>query len=204
MGKYIKNFIYKDRNLIAMLARTNVATEEQVRVFMGLRRIESHIREGLLEKITLVTKDRGQEQQRELYRLTQRGKEIAREQCNVSSLYASNSVRHDLALTERYIELYKRDPALVEHWITENDYKVMLQEKVLELREQAREYEANQMEADIRNKLYSALDGGYQSSDGTIHAIEVITRHYKEADIVAKANTIGALNISSCNEIYIN
>ncbi|MBE6022228.1 MAG: hypothetical protein E7231_03210 [Cellulosilyticum sp.] len=205
MAKHVKNFIYKDKNLFSMLARTNVATKEQVETFMGIRRAESHIKDGLIEKAILVIKDSGEEARTiEVYRLTEEGKGVVRERCNISSMYASNSVRHDLALTHSYIELFNRDSSLVDRWVTENDYKVMLQERVLELREAGRDREADQMEADIERKRYSAPDGGYRDAEGRIHSIEITTRYYKEETIVAKANTIQALGITSCNEIYIN
>lgn len=204
MSKNVKNFIYKDKNLFSMLACTNVATTEQVETFMGTRRADAHVKDGLLEKVTLVIKDRGEEQQLELYRLTDAGKDVAREKCNISNMYASNSPRHDLALTQTYIELFKKNPEYVERWITENDYKVMLQEKVLELREQGRHGEAERMQEEITSKKFSAPDGGYRDDQGQIHAIEITTRFYKEETIIAKANTLQVLNITSCNEIYIN
>ena len=203
MGKNVKNFIYKDKNLFAMLARTNIATEQQVNIFMGTRRAEGHVKDGLLEKVTLIIKSRGEQKTLEMYRLTEQGKNVAKERCNISSMYASTSPRHDLALTQAYIELFQKNPLYIDRWITENDYKIMLQEKVLELREDGRSREAELMEENIISKRYSVPDGGYMDEQGQIHAIEVVTRHYKEKTIIAKANTIQVLGISSCTEIYI-
>ena len=82
----------------------------------------------------------------------------------------------------------------------------MLQEKVLELREQGRDYQANRMEEGIRQGKFSACDGGYIDEEGELHAIEIISRHYKEETIEAKARTLRVLNVKQENyeETYID
>ena len=206
MGKYLKNYIGKDKELHSMLARTGIATREQAEVFMGTRRLESHIREEYLEEVKLVIKDRGKEEEITLYKLTDLGKEMAREKCGVESFYGSSSPRHDIALANEYIKLYERDPELTRSWITESNVRDMLQLKVDELREQGRNYQASRLEEGIQQGKFSAFDGGYVDSNGEIQAIEVVSRHYKEETLEAKVRTMRVLGIKESNyqETYIN
>lgn len=206
MGKYLKNYIGKDKELHSMLARTGVATQSQAETFMGARRIDSHVREGYLEEVRHIIKDRGREEEITLYKLTEAGREMAREKCGISSFYGSSSPRHDIAVADRYIDLYKRDPELTKSWITESNVRDMLQEKVEELREQGRNYQADKLEQGIQQGKFSAFDGGYVDSDGEIHAIEVVSRHYKEETLEAKVRTMQVLGVQEENyeETYIN
>lgn len=205
MGTYLKNYIGKDKQLHSMLARTGVATREQAEVFMGTRRLESHIKEGFLEEVKLIIKDREKEQEITLYKLTDLGKEMAREKCGIESFYGSSSPRHDIALADKYIELYKRDPELTRSWITESNVRDMLQAKVDELREQGRNYQADKLEQGIQQGRFSAFDGGY-IENGEIHPIEIVSRHYKEETLEMKVRTIRVLGIKESNyeETYIN
>lgn len=205
MGKYLKNYIGKDKELHSMLARTGVATREQAEVFMGTRRIESHVKEGYLEEVKLIIKDRGREEEITLYKLTDLGREMAREKCGIESFYGSSSPRHDIALADKYIELYKRDPELTRSWITESNVRDMLQAKVDELREQGRNYQADKLEQGIQQGRFSAFDGGY-IENGEIHPIEIVSRHYKEETLEMKVRTIRVLGIKESNyqETYIN
>lgn len=205
MGKYLKNYIGKDKELHSMLARTGVATREQTETFMGTRRLESHIKEGFLEEVKLIIKDRGKEQEITLYKLTDLGKEMAREKCGIESFYGSSSPRHDIALADKYIELYKRDPELTRSWITESNVRDMLQNKVDGLREQGRNFQADKLEQGIQQGKFSAFDGGYVEN-GEIHPIEIVSRHYKEETLEAKVRTMRVLGIKESNyqETYIN
>lgn len=173
--KYIKEFNKNDRRALTALAKTSLATEQQLQTIISKNRIYSYIKEGIIKKDMYYNPVPSKSIQ--AYRLTQHGQKIANYYFNIKDFQHSESVIHDIIIANKYFFLsYKEQKT----WLSETTIKKLLQEKEDEFEEE---------------KEYGALDGAYKDLNGRWIGFEAVTSSYRDKDIIAKKNTCRLLKL---------
>lgn len=160
----------QDRETYNLLLNCRHVTQEQLRTYSSTNRINSYLKEKLIEKVDIADL--------RIYRLTNKGyrefeKVLGRENCR----YHSNSILHDIKLAEKYIQVHERNEAV--RWRNEEDLKREKNQLLEQLREE-RDFERIE-----RLEKVSVPDCSYSSGDFDI-CYEVITDNYSNIDIQAK------------------
>lgn len=190
---HIKVLTNADKNVLKGLYRTGRLNINHVNSLgVNNSRLKQHIKQGYIEKAEQYY-DRKTKTTQVIYKLTDKGKKICQEQCNVGKVYKAASCKHDLALADKYVELHKQ--GLVDRWITEQDWRNKLADEIDRLRQIGNNQEADRIQEEWDNKRISMPDGGYVNADGELVALEIITRNYSESDIEHKKCFVQTLNI---------
>ena len=172
----------QDREAYNLLLNCRHVTQEQLRTYSSTNRINSYLKEKLIEKIDIADL--------RVYRLTQKGykefeKTLGRENCR----YHSNSILHDIKLAERYIQVHERYEDA--RWKNEEDLKREKNQLLEQLREE-RDFERIE-----RIEKVSVPDCSYSSSlEGQDICYEVVTDNYSNIDIQAKIDYCREFNTS--------
>lgn len=161
----------KDRDSYLLLLNCNCCLHSQLKEYVSENRIKSYLHAKLIEKVAI--------QDRFVYRLTDKGyREFSREIQTDNFRYHSNSLEHDIALAQRYIDVHRQDPGCI--WRNEQDLKRERADIVDNLREQGRHYEAE------RFLSASVPDCTITMSNGISYGFDITTENYTSADIQLK------------------
>ena len=159
----------KDREVYNLLLNCRHSTLEQLKEFTSQNRINSYLKEKLIERVD--------SQNNTVYRLTNKGYKVFDRIIGSDNLrYHSQSISHDIALSQKYIDTLREFPNRL--WLNEEDLKSYKRELINEYRE---------------NRDYERLEKLERSSvpDCVIHSeisicFDIITDNYSNADIIAK------------------
>lgn len=173
--KYIKEFNQNDRRTLTAIAKTSIATEQQLQTIISKNRIYSYIKEGILKKDTYYNPVPSKSIQ--TFRLTKHGQKIATYYFNIKDFQHSESITHDIIIANKYFSLSCKEQKT---WLSETTIKKILQEKEDEYEE---------------GKEYGALDGVYKDLNGIWIGFEAVDSSYRDKDIVKKKNTCSLLNL---------
>lgn len=191
--QHIKVLTNADKDTLKGLYRVGRLTNTHINSLgVNNSRLKQHIKQGYITKAEQYY-DKKTKTTQVIYKLTDKGKQVCQEQCNVGKVYKAASCRHDLALADRYVELHKQ--GLVDRWYTEQDWRNKLEDEIDRLRQTGNNQEADRIQEEWDNKRISMPDGGYVNSGGQLVAVEVITRNYTEADIEAKHKFVQTLGV---------
>lgn len=190
---HIKVLTNADKNVLKGLYRVGRFTSNHINALgVNNSRLKQHIKQGYIEKAEQYY-DRKTKTTQVIYKLTDKGKKICQEQCNVGKVYKAASPKHDLALADRYVELHRQ--GLTDRWITEQDWRNKLADEIDRLRQIGNHSEADRIQEDWNEKRISMPDGGYVNANGELVALEVITRNYSESDIEHKKCFVQTLGV---------
>lgn len=172
---YIQQPSRKDTRLCDALRCCNHLSREQAISIVSRHRLDSYIKQGVVERLYHITK---QGQKIEVYALTANGRKwIDRNitELRQHSYYCSPTApMHNIKLAEEFLRQDRTD------WLTERDLRNILADAIAE-RDNAAE-----LLDDMRNGLISVPDGAYRTTDGQIECVEIINNHYGTAEIAAK------------------
>lgn len=176
--KNIHSIYQNDIYLLQALRSCGVLLKEHILQYISNHRLLTFIKNGYINKTaTFVKKDMSTF----IYALTQRGQRLAK-QFNITKFYHSSSVKHDLAVAEKYMNL----PLGVRlSWQTEMELQNVLFQTLKKYEVTQQYARADEIEELIRSKQISPTDGGY-ILDGRLCLFEVITSNYSEDEIKAK------------------
>lgn len=201
--QYIKVYTNADKKLYQIIACTGGCTAEDAKELgISRKRLAQHIKQGNIKK-DIEIKNRNKPSQY-LYTFTEHGKKEVKEWCNCWNLYKRAGVGHDCALRQAMIKEMQREDVKIERFITEKDWKHMLDQKIYELKTSNNEEERErglELERMQEDKQLSPVDSGYVTSEGEYVAIEVVTRNYSDTEIEQKHNFVKAMGITSYKEI---
>ncbi len=182
MGKYIKRFSQKDRDVIEILAKCGKASSNQLTSNVDSlkeKRLFNLCREGILQKEIIATSRNTNEV---CYKLTKEGKNFARDTFNIQSFYKSNGNYHDLILAEKYLSLTQSER---ETWQTETDLQLQFYKHLDELKESDRERYDDVLER-YESREISICDATYVSDSGEVIVFEAVTNSYGNRNYQAK------------------
>lgn len=186
----INKITSKDNNMFYAYSRVGYLHGDDIRSFgISAKRLNDYECEGYTQKVPYVDRDTGAE--RYAYQLTQKGKELAREndtEGRISNFYKSN-IDHDIALNKVYFGLSQEER---DSWITESQVRECLNEAIERCKD-TDEGRYNELKTMQENGLISPTDGGYMRN-GELILIESITRNYTDAQISAKLEASEVLN----------
>lgn len=191
--QFIKVFTNTDKDILQGLYRVGGLSKEHIKeIGMTDTRLKQHIKQGYVERGAEYV-SRRPKASHTIYRLTDKGKRQCREICEVGSSYKSAAVKHDLALADKYVELHRE--GLARKWLTEQDWRNKLEEKIDRLRREGNPQEADRIQEAWKNKEISVPDGGYVSESGELVAVEVITKSYSAENIESKHQFVQVMNV---------
>lgn len=127
---------------------------------------------------------------REVYRLTSKGRDFCRRELSLTRLYGAQNPAHDLALADRYFSLSENER---ETWQTENQSRDAISSYIQQLREQGEDERARELWDKLQDGRLSMPDAVYTRSDGVSVAFEVVTNNYGQAELEAKEQAAEAL-----------
>lgn len=190
MGKYIKVFNQKDKAVFNGFRCCGHLNHEQMKSLgVSDTKIKNYQREKLVEKVSY--KERGQEENKVCYRLTDKGKELASQKWNYKNFAqaTSNHERHNLDVANKYCSLSKSEQQTI---LNERDVREVIQQVIY-----------NQEETQERDRLQEMLDKNrlsspdivYTTEEGVSVAYETVTNNYGVEEISAKIETCTLLKI---------
>ncbi|WP_242321512.1 hypothetical protein [Bacillus cereus group sp. BfR-BA-01312] len=181
--QYVKTCTTKDKKMLQAFRNVGYMDEKHLKENLSQadKRIKNFARDGYIEKCSVYRhKTRSMQT---VYRLTNKGKELAQTQLNLKNFYRSCSSRHDLAVADRYFKATEEQRA---NWLTEQDWKDRMEDHIQNLYNQGEIARASELQDRLQEHSLSYTDGGYVTESGRLVAIEVITKSYGEAEIKAK------------------
>ena len=159
----------KDRELVNLLNNCRHCRLEHLKEYSSHNRINAYMKEKLLEKIST--------QQGDIYRLTDKGYKTIDRQIGLENMrYHSQSIEHDLKLSDYYIKCHRENPNL--EWKNEEDLKAVKRDMMEEMRQQGRFIEMEQLRE-------MSVPDCVIVSDVT-YAFDVVTDNYSNVDIQLK------------------
>ena len=188
--KHIQSIYPRDKNALTTLAKCGYASHEQLREFLRDKRISGYCKDGLIEK-SVYSQPGGKEQDKTVYHLTSKGRDLCRRELSISHIYSAQNPAHDLPLTSRYLSLTGQERAT---WKTEAQCREELLGHIRQLREQGEAERARELWEKMREGRISMPDALYTASGGVSMAFEVVTDSYGQAEIEAKEEAAEALN----------
>lgn len=181
----------RDRSALTTLAKCGYASHEQLREFLRDKRISGYCKDGLIEK-SVYSQPGGKGQDKTVYHLTSKGRDLCRRELSVSHIYSAQNPAHDLPLTTRYLSLNEQERAT---WKTETQCREELLDHIRQLQNQGEAERARELREKMREGRISMPDALYTASDGVSMAFEVVTDSYGQAEIEAKEEAAGALDV---------
>lgn len=181
--QYINKLTTKDQKMLQAFRNVGYLNEKHLKenLLQADKRVKNFQRDGYIEKCSVYRDDiRGMQT---VYRLTNKGKELAQTQLNLKNFYRSCSSRHDLAVADRYFKATEEQRA---NWLTEQDWKDRMEDHIQNLYNKGEIARASELQDRLQEHSLSYTDGGYVTESGRLVAIEVITKSYGEAEIKAK------------------
>ena len=169
----------KDRELVNLLNNCRHCRLDQLKEYSSQNRINAYMKEKLLEKISTQSGD--------VYRLTDKGYKTIDRQIGLQNMrYHSQSIEHDLKLSDYYIQVHRDNPNVI--WKNEEDLKAMKRDEMEHLREQGRFIEMERVsEMSVTDCLITVGDVSY--------CYDVITDNYSNLDIQLKEEFCETLQI---------
>ena len=160
----------KDRGICNLLNNCRHCKLEHLRAAgASQNRINAYMKEKLLERI--------ETQHGAIYRLTDKGYKQLDKQIGLENMrYHSQSIEHDLRLSDYYIKVISDNPNAI--WKNEEDLKAMKRDELNELREQGRFLEMEQL------REMSVPDCIIVSD--IVYGYDVVTDNYSNIDIQLK------------------
>ena len=121
---YVRLSQVKDEQAYSLLLNCRHCTHDQLREYISENRVNSYMKAKLIEKIPT--------QQGTVYRLTEKGyREFDKSIIHDHYRYHSNSVEHDIALADKYIQTMRDEPYC--RWRNEEDLKHDRKEQIEDL-----------------------------------------------------------------------
>jgi len=191
-SQYINKLTSKDQAFLKSLRCVGYLNQNHIKNHVGLtdKRVQNFERDGYVERCAYL--NRQTKEMEHVWRLTDKGKELASTQMNLSNFYRSSSARHDLALADKYFSLPEADR---EHWLTEGDLRDMLKERIEKLQEQGELARADQLREMLQDRTISVPDGACVKGE-QIFAYEIVTNSYGEAELQAKQEYVQEMGIA--------
>ena len=178
---YVRLSQVKDEQAYSLLLNCRHCIHVQLREYISENRVKSYMKAKLIEKIPT--------QQGTVYRLTEKGyREFDKSIIHDHYRYHSNSVEHDIALADKYIQTMRDEPYC--RWRNEEDLKHDRKEQIEDLREQGRYEDA------LRLACSSVPDCVITTTSGVSYGFDIVTDNYTAADIQEK--------IDYCEEMQID
>lgn len=191
MKKHITHIYPRDRGALAALGRCGYVEKSQLGEWWRDKRLSNFEKDGLIQRaICSCPGSRGDD--RTVYRLTAKGRNLCKEVCNLSHLYSPQNPVHDLPLAERYCTL---SPIQRETWQTEGDLLERFFQKVEYMRDEGDEIAAQLLVREWDEGKISMPDCAYKVDVVTELAFEVTTNSYGQEEIEAKERAIQVLCI---------
>lgn len=193
MGKYIKKYSLRDKETLLILSKCGKASQEQLTSNVNNlkeKRLYNLCREGILEKEYISTSK--YEKDIVCYKLTNLGKDLAKEKFQIDNFYKSNGNSHDLILAQKYLSLTETERAT---WKTETELQADFRHKLDVLRghDEMEKYE------DLLNRYesreISICDATYVSDSGEIVVYEAVTSSYGKQELQAKIEFCKAMDL---------
>lgn len=187
----IKKFYNRDRLALTTLSKIGFINEYHLKYFIADKRINSYLKDNLVTK-EVFNKNTGE--QLIAYKLTKQGKQLLEREWGVKNHYNSQSVNHDLGISDKYFSLSEQER---ETWKTETELRQEFEEKLQEIKiiDYERYEEINKM---LEEKLISTPDGAYVDKETGIETyFEVITNSYGQTEIEAKERFVEIMNIKA-------
>lgn len=187
--KRITTIYPRDRKALSTLSRCGYLNRDQLSQFLRNKRIESYCKDGLITK-SVYSQPGSKANDREVYRLTSKGRDFCRRELSLNRLYSAQNPAHDLVLADRYFSLSESER---ETWQTETQSREIINAHIQQLREQGDEEHARELWDKLQNGRLSMPDAVYTRSDGVSVAFEVVTNNYGQAELEAKEQAAEAL-----------
>lgn len=187
--KRITTIYPRDRKALSALSRCGYVSREQLGQFLRSKRIESYCKDGLIVK-SIYSQPGSKAADREVYRLTPKGRDFCRRELSLTRLYSAQNPAHDLVLADRYFSLSENER---ETWQTESQSRDAVSEHIRQLREQGEEERARELWDKLQDGRLSMPDAVYTRSDGVSVAFEVVTNNYGQAELETKEQAAEAL-----------
>lgn len=197
--KYIERFTLKDLQVLYGLSRVGHFSPDQIKE-LGItdRRTKNMVKDKLMEVKTY----RHKSQEYEAYKLTERGYKFLLENIRgelrdkldlgETDRYSSSSIRHDLALADKYLKLSWEEQ---QTWRTESMSRDQFNEYLDKLQEDKQWELYYKLQDQYRDREITMPDGVYTSSSGEVVAVEVIGSKYTGAMIESKVNYCDTMGI---------
>lgn len=188
-SQYVSKLTSKDQEMLRAFRNVGYLKDRHLKD-LGQRdkRIQNFVRDKYIEKCAVFNERRHTLEH--VYRLTDKGMGLCRDQLDLNYFYRSNSVSHDLALAARYFELSQRER---ERWITEPRFRDMMKEHIENMQDRAEAERVTQM---LKEHTISPIDGGYVNEQGIIISVEITTDSYGRQEIQAKQDFCAVLGVS--------
>lgn len=181
----------KDDTLLKTLHDVGYVNEHHATKIIGVgkQRLKNFHRDGIVE--SRVYFDSKTKALIDTWCLTPKGVQLVRRHYNLTSHYKSQSIRHDLALADRYLCLTEEERST---WRTEKSLRMELRKKLDDLY-RAKDFKAaEELRYSIENHLISPVDGGYEYN-GKLCGVEILTSNYGKQELAAKQEFANYLNM---------
>lgn len=184
----------KDKDVFQIFKATPYADAQALKdIGITQNRINSYVKEGLLQKISYNPDFRGKSDKlKKCFRITKKAQKMAQKQWKMSIFVSTDrrTCRHDVEISRQISKLTTEERSTI---VSEHGYKnLVLQTASLE-RDRGNEELYKGLWDSIHNKNFSAPDFTYQtvSETGQISfvSVEIITDHYGESELLAKEET---------------
>lgn len=175
---YIRKLTTKDEKMLRAFRNCGRLSEAHLKKSLGMaaKRILNFQRDGYLDKATYLNLSNRKTEL--VYELTEKGKVFVESQLRLSHFYKSRSTQHDLSVADKYLSI---TPEEQESWKTESELRQASLSHIINVGS-----ESLQRKIDLEEKRISITDGAYTNKNGIVIAVEVVTSHYKPAEIEAK------------------
>lgn len=190
--RHITRLYPRDVRAFSALARCGHVTQAQLES-CGLRnkRIYGYQRDGLVER-HIHSRPGDKTNDVVCYRLTDKGRDLCRNELSMPHLYSAQSPKHDLALSERYFSLSDSERST---WRTEGELRDAFREHIRELEDRGQQERAQELLDKLQERAISMPDASYTNENGVEIAFEVVTNNYGEAEIEAKETAAEELEL---------
>lgn len=152
--KRITTIYPRDRKALSALSRCGYLNRDQLSQFLRNKRIESYCKDGLITK-SVYSQPGSKANDREVYRLTSKGRDFCRRELSLNRLYSAQNPAHDLVLADRYFSLSESER---ETWQTETQSREIINAHIQQLREQGDEEHARELWDKLQNGRLSMPD----------------------------------------------
>lgn len=186
--KYIKNYMYRDKQALMSISRCGHVSHEQLKNFVADSRIKNYCRDGLVEKEVFNTT---QGERLTGYKLTKEGKSFIEKNYGFTGHQHSQSLVHDLGISQKYFGLTETER---ETWRTETELRDQFQVELDRLRDSEID-RYKELENMMKNREISVPDCSYVQG-GVEIVFEVVTNSYGRAEIQAKEQYTQIMNMS--------
>lgn len=192
--RHITRLYPRDVRAFSALARCGHVTQAQLKS-CGLRdkRIYGYQRDGLVKKCVYSRPGNNKANDVICFKLTDKGRNLCRNELSMPHIYGAQSPKHDLALSERYFSLSDSERST---WRTEGELRDAFREHIRQLEEQGEQERAQELLDKLQERAVSMPDASYTTETGVDIAYEIVTNNYGEAEIESKETAAEELGLS--------